>query len=82
MKRYIKSSTKKYVKATSDYYQILDWKIRDFFQQYLDSLKDDEDFEEYSHDYIADFIAQHMENYLDYDEWKDLAFDWLQMNYK
>lgn len=80
MKRYIKSSTKKYVKATSEYYDMVDMKIKDFFKQYADTLFE-EDPEADHHD-VADYIAQHMVELLDYEEWEELAFDWLQMNYK
>ena len=80
MKRYVRSN--EYVKATSEYYDMVHMKIEDLFKQYKESAEEIfGDDEEVSHDQIADFIASHMVELLDEDEWKELAFDWLQMNY-
>lgn len=81
MKKYIRSN--EYVKATSEYYDMVHMKIEDLFKQYKeaaeDIFKEDEDV---THAQIADFIAQHMVELLDEDEWRELAYDWLQMNYR
>lgn len=75
MKKYVKSS-KNYVKASSEYNDMLSMKIEDFFKIYADAYFEDDpeaDLRE-----VANFIAAHMVDLLDFEEWEDLAFDWLQ----
>lgn len=73
---------KRYIRASSEYYDMVHMKIEDFFKQYMETFQDIAGDEELTHDQIADFIAQHMVSLLDVEEWKELALDWLQMNYK
>lgn len=79
MKRYVKSS-KTNVKATSEDYSLVHMKIEDLFKELADSMLEIDP--EADHHQIADFIAQHMVEFRDQDEWENLAFDWLQMNYR
>jgi len=68
MKRYIRSS-KKYVKASSD--NDFDTMLQGYkeYALELDNEMDD--------DQIADFIAQHLVEF-DYEDWYDVALDWLK----
>lgn len=76
MKRYVKSG--KYVKATSENYDLVHKKISDIFREVADERLDLEP--EFTAQQLADYIADYMDVFMTRDEWYDLAFDWIQMN--